>query len=204
MEPVRIAVCNVKGGVAKTTTAVYLALGLAEQGRTLLIDADPGQGSALAWSEQAGEAWPSSCTVIPWATRDLARRVSEVAADYDHVVLDSGPKSPLLIRQAMSVADLAVVPVAPSPMDVADLPPTFDLAAEVDTAAVVLLAKVRRTNSAGQVRAMLDGRQVPTLTAEVKLSEPIVMAYGTRPRRLGAYVAVLAEVGALIRDGVTA
>ena len=39
----RIATVNMKGGVGKTTTAIYLPAGLHRQDRTLLIDADPQQ-----------------------------------------------------------------------------------------------------------------------------------------------------------------
>ena len=54
-----IVVSNVKGGVGKTTTSVYLAAAAARRGRgpVLLVDADP-QGSTAEWYEATrSRAW---------------------------------------------------------------------------------------------------------------------------------------------------
>jgi chromosome partitioning protein len=118
----RLTCGNLKGGVGKSTSAVFLACGLARAGRTLLIDADA-QGSVLSWSEQAGDDFP--CTVIAWATRDLARRVADVAGDYDHVVIDTGPQNEILLRQAIRATGQMVVPVSPTLMDAGRLGPTL-------------------------------------------------------------------------------
>jgi chromosome partitioning protein len=191
----RIAVANLKGGTGKTTTAVHLALGLARSGRTLLVDADP-QASAFAWSEDA-DSFP--VTVVPWASRDLARRVEQVADDYSHIVIDTPPQHEAVVRQALLAASLLVVPMAPSPVDVSRLGPTFALAADVELerplVTTVLLTRVRLgTRSRLEARTLLAQQGVPTFVAEVRLREAYATAYGDAVVDLRDYDEVLAEL----------
>lgn len=200
----RITVGNLKGGTAKTTSAVYLALGLSRDGRTLLVDADP-QGSAMSWTQHAA-SWPGDVVVIPWATRDLAQRVRDVDGDYAHIVIDTGPQHDHIMRQALLATDHLLVPIAPSPMDVDRLPETFDLAAEIDAispvTAWVMLAKVRTgTRSATEAREHLDGKELPVMDAQTRLLEEYLLAWGSVPGELGDYDAVLAELADGGRDG---
>lgn len=61
------AFVNLKPGVGKTTSAVWLAHALHESGLSpLLVDSDPAS-SALRWSELAG-GFPSPCSPFRWAT----------------------------------------------------------------------------------------------------------------------------------------
>lgn len=61
------AFVNLKPGVGKTTSAVWLAHALHESGFSpLLVDSDPAS-SALRWSELAG-GFPSPCSPSRWAT----------------------------------------------------------------------------------------------------------------------------------------
>ena len=68
----RIAIVNTKGGVGKTTTAIYLAAGLHREGRTLLVDADR-QQSAVLWSQE-DPIWPFP--VVARATTDVHRHLA--------------------------------------------------------------------------------------------------------------------------------
>lgn len=193
----RLTVGNLKGGVAKTTTSVHLACGLARSGRTLLVDADPQAASALDWSTVAGEAFP--VTVIPWSGSDLARRVKDVADDYAHVVIDTGGENDEILGQALLVTDELVVPVAPSLIELRRLPATFQLAAKVDVispvTARVLLCKVRSgTRSGIEARELLEGLDLPVMAAQIGLREQYSQAFGTAPADLGEYAAVLAEL----------
>lgn len=202
----RITVGNLKGGVAKTTTSVHLAAGLARTGRTLLVDADPQAASALDWSTVAGEDFPA--TVIPWAGPDLARRIRDVSGDYAHIVVDTGGENDEILGQALMVTDELLVPVAPSLIELRRLPATFQLAAKVDAispiTARVLLCKVRtNTRSATEARELLESLDLPVMATQIGLREQYMTAFGTAPADLGEYADVLAELMSPVGEEVT-
>lgn len=113
-----VALLNQKGGVGKTTLALHLAGQWASTGkRVTLIDADP-QGSALDWSQQrAREGLPRLFGVVGLARDTLHREAPELARGTDYIVIDGPPRVAGLMRSALLAADLALVPVQPSPFD---------------------------------------------------------------------------------------
>ena len=113
-----VALLNQKGGVGKTTLALHIAGEWARQGkRAIVIDADP-QGSALDWSEQRRrEALPRLFGVVGLARDTLHREAPELARGADHVVIDGPPRVAGLMRSALLVADLVLIPALPSPFD---------------------------------------------------------------------------------------
>ncbi|KPK55798.1 MAG: cobyrinic acid a,c-diamide synthase [Thiotrichales bacterium SG8_50] len=109
-----IAMVGNKGGAGKTTLGVNLAAGLAKQTHIAVLDADP-QGSALQWRAIADD---DGAIPVYAASHALYTQATELLADYDHLVIDCPPS--VHAPQTSSVlqfADLALIPVQPSPMD---------------------------------------------------------------------------------------
>jgi len=122
MTGLSIALANLKPGTGKTTSAVWLAHVFAEAGNTvLLVDADP-SGSALEWSDLAAmypglppqEAFPFRIVALP--SRDLHRRVPEIAGPDDVVIIDVPQLEDHagIARSALRYAGEIVIPCAQS------------------------------------------------------------------------------------------
>ena len=92
----RVALANAKGGVAKTTSCIYLAAVLARRGIEVAVyDADP-QSSASLWAaaaEQAGDPLPFD--VLPANMATLAHLGGDPAAR-EWSIIDAPPQGPLL------------------------------------------------------------------------------------------------------------
>jgi chromosome partitioning protein len=112
-----VAVVNQKGGAGKTTLAMLLAGNLAEQGaRVLVADADP-QNTACRWAS-AGAGFPAQVEDLSGEAGKLHKHLRKRLADYDYIVVDSPPAASAPVTQsALRLADLALVPVIPSPLD---------------------------------------------------------------------------------------
>lgn len=166
----KYALLNQKGGVGKTTLSINIAAELTRQKRrVLLIDADP-QGSAIAWSNGREEP---SFTVIGMAKPTLHKEIESLATDYDDVVIDGPPRIAELAKSIILSADIVIVPLLPSPLDVWAAADTVDLIREAQPykpelqCCLALNRKIVNTAIGRDVRRALKELDVPILKADV-------------------------------------
>jgi chromosome partitioning protein len=129
-----ISVCNQKGGCGKTTVTMALAGAFAARKfRVLVVDGDP-QGSASSWSANAPDETPFPATVVNLARagKNMPMEVRKMVSDYDVVIMDCPPAVDSPVPQAaLLISDLAVIPLIPSPLDVAAAAPFMRLVEQV-------------------------------------------------------------------------
>ena len=104
-----LVVAALKGGVGKTSTAVYLSAAAGGRRAVTLIDADP-QASAAEWLETAEDPALTGVELAEAPTeRLLARALAKVGPD-EVAVVDTPPGQERLLQTALELAHVAVVP----------------------------------------------------------------------------------------------
>jgi chromosome partitioning protein len=140
-----ITVAQQKGGAGKTTLAAHLAVAFtAAKKKVAVVDIDP-QQSLTMWyrlrERQLGDAGAGLLVsqIKGWRVRN---EVDRLAREHDVVIIDSPPHAETEAKIAVRAADLVVVPVQPSPMDVWATRPTLELAAGEGTPVLLVLNRV--------------------------------------------------------------
>lgn len=110
-----ITLTNTKGGVGKSTLAAHLAIWLYDRGyRVALLDTDEQQSSAR-WI-QAAE--PKITLAVATKTDEITSIRTTLLETHDFIVADSPGVSGDASHAITMLADLALVPVQPSKLDV--------------------------------------------------------------------------------------
>jgi len=203
MVAIVLTVAQQKGGAGKTTLAAQLGAALAETRRVAALDIDP-QGSLARWHalrKGAARAAASGLTVADTAGWKLAAAIEGLRRDNDVVLIDSPPHAETEARLAVRAADLVLVPVQPSPLDLWATGPTLDLArAEKRDARIVLNRAPARGRLLDAARAEIAKGATPALEATLGNRSAFAMAMAaglgvteSAPRSLAA-----AEVRGLV------
>src|SRR3954469_439334 len=121
--PMMIVIAGEKGGSGKTTLATNLAVAQAARSPVLLVNCDP-QESSPHWVEQRRLHHPEA-RLIPCVSmrgERIGRDLESLEQAHETLILDTGGRDSAELRAALTVADIAVLPVRPNQLDFATLP----------------------------------------------------------------------------------
>ena len=183
-----IVVSNVKGGVGKTTTSVYLSAAAVERGYdpVTLIDADR-QASSAEWLEES-----------PLDGVDLVEAPSErtvakaMSGDSGLSVVDTPPGDERIVRAALERADAVVIPTRAGGVEYSRVVATLEMIGSKTPHGVVICAARLGTNDLDAAIQWWTENQVPIWGI---IPERVGIASGPEARLyregLEAYTAVL-------------
>lgn len=193
-----------KGGSGKSTLATALAAEYQRRGlRTLLVDLDR-QGTARDWAALAAESGHEHPHTIA-AGPGFADVLESLQGAYDVGIFDLPGRESQLGREAMLAADVALVPLAPSPADVWAASETLTMARQARglRPALVVRTVVSRADArrryTRELAAMLAEGDAPPLESVIHDRSDFIaaMAAGQGPTTYAPESKAAEEVRAL-------
>ncbi|PLS29591.1 peptide transporter [Bifidobacterium margollesii] len=187
----RIALANAKGGVAKTTSAIYLASAAARRGlKARVLDADP-QSSASLWRDMAAESGEPLDFAVEPANMSTLKRPDRMGDGWEFV--DAPPSGPVLAR-AIGCADMVIVPASDSPLDLQQAWSTMGTIPDSIPAAVLIVRAETNTRAFDLVRGALDEQRTPRFDTVVRKRQDVKMGLNRRPGKLWEYAEAFDEL----------
>ncbi len=167
-----ICIAAQKGGTGKTTLARNLAVVAAQDGqRVLCLDLDP-QQSLRKWWQGRETGAPAMLADDP-PPHALRATLDTAQAQFDLALIDTPPAAPSWLIETLQAADLALIPVRPSPDDLRAVGATIAALQAVDVPFAFVMfqtPRARLTEEAARVLAQ-HGRVAP-----VKIAQRVIYA----------------------------
>ena len=137
-----LTIAQQKGGVGKTSIAAHLAAAFSGPDCQVgLIDLDP-QQSLLSWFNARDESGYEFIELVHATGWRANSEIHRMARRSDLLILDTPPHAENATKAAIRVADLVLVPLQLSPMDVWATWPTLELLDRERKDAMVVLNRV--------------------------------------------------------------
>ena len=146
-----ITIAQQKGGCGKTTLTANLAVAFSTMGhKVAIIDTDP-QGTLGRWFMARRDLLPNPgmdfATASAWG---IGYEVGKLTSENDIVLIDTPPKADSDLRPALREAELTLIPVATSQVDLWATESVLELADRTKTPAMLVLTRTRAGTNLGR------------------------------------------------------
>lgn len=181
-----LAIVATKGGVGKTTLAVHLAVAAQQDGANVLIlDLDQ-QGSAAQWGKDRvrlardhGAWYKTKLDVRRVFADDLADQLEQARGEgYDWVIIDTPPHADFPAARAVEIADMILMPVRPSYLDLHAAKATITLVNDLKAQAFFVVNQVPHNNLriADDAAEFLESKGLKRAPVNITALQPYVRA----------------------------